>query len=178
MLLRATFTLFILSGIAHSLLSQEFRINNFGPNNYKASPNNYSGFEAADGFWYFANENGVLQYDGSRWELITISNYSSVHSLAQQPENLNRVYVGGNNEFGYLEKDSVSGNFEYHSLRTDSLGQLSEIWNIITLNGDVYFECREKIIKYNGERIVTFDVSNAYLFLIGDELFASIYDQG
>ncbi|MEM6522477.1 MAG: ATP-binding protein [Bacteroidota bacterium] len=161
------------------LIAQEFRINNFGPNNYKASPNNYYGLEANDGFWYFANENGVLQYDGSRWNLLSIDNYSSVHSLAQPNNDSVRIYVGGNNEFGYLDKDPDSGLYKYHSLKTESLGQLSEIWNIITIRNIVFFECREKILKYDGTLVEIYDESDdAYLFLSNNQLFASVYGKG
>ena len=119
MLLRAaTFLLLTAFSSSSLVLGQTLRINNFGPNNYKASPNNYSGIEATNGIWYFANENGVLEYDGSSWNLIPIDNYSSVHSLSQDPNNDHRIFVGGNNEFGYLEKDTSSLSYSYHSLRS------------------------------------------------------------
>ncbi|MEM7107462.1 MAG: ATP-binding protein [Bacteroidota bacterium] len=179
MLPRVAIFLFIYFSISYHLGAQGFEINNFGPNNYRASPNNYYGLETNNGFWYFANENGVLQYDGSRWELFAIDNYSSVHSLAQSPADSTRIYVGGNNEFGYLDLDARSGLYRYHSLRTASMGQLSEIWNIIIVGTNIFFECQEKILKYDGRKVEVYDESNnAYLFPIKDKLFASVYGQG
>ncbi|MEM9855877.1 MAG: ATP-binding protein [Bacteroidota bacterium] len=171
--------LLIYFAFVHTLFSQGFKINNFGPNVYKASPNNYFGFEAANGIWYFANENGILQYDGSLWKLIPIDNYSSVHSLAQLKGDTTKIYVGGYNEFGYIEKIADTESYQYHSLKKTSIGQLSEIWNIVTTDHSVYFECREKILKYDGKSIQVYDErDDVYLFLINERPFASIYGKG
>ncbi|WP_185154380.1 HAMP domain-containing sensor histidine kinase [Fulvivirga sp. M361] len=163
--------LLLLQGI--HLVAQEFEINNFGPNNYRAASDNYDGLEDSKGVWYFANENGVLTYNGSTWRLTTIRDYSSVHALYHQDSG--RIYVGGNNEFGYL-----TGEFKYVSLRglIDTSTAISEIWNIIEVADNIYFECREKIIRYDGKRAYEIGIQDGYLFQIGNELFASIYNQG
>ncbi len=157
--------------------AQEFEINNFGPNNYRAASDNYYGIESQEGIWYFANENGVLEYDGSAWNLITIKDYSSVHSLCETADG--RIYTGGNNEFGYLQKDSLN-NFSYSSLRhlIDTEDPISEIWNIILLGNDIYFECREKIIRYDGQKAHEIRMTDGYIFNIEDKLYASVYNEG
>ena len=157
--------------------AQEFEINNFGPNSYRAASDNYQGIESKNGTWYFANENGVLEYDGSRWELITIKDYSSVHALLETESG--KMYVGGNNEFGYIEKDSLD-SFAYTSLRhlVNMDDPISEVWNIISLGKDIYFECREKIIRYDGKKAFEIDITEGYIFKIDHFLYASIHNRG
>ena len=51
----------------------------------------------------FANNKGVLVFDGANWELIPLPNRTIVRSLAKGPQG--RIYVGGQDEFGYLDRD-------------------------------------------------------------------------
>src|SRR6056297_1146870 len=47
---------------------------------------------------YFANNSGVLEFDGTHWQLFPLSNRSVVRAVAV--DDSGRVYAGGFNDFG------------------------------------------------------------------------------
>lgn len=145
---------------------------------YKATSINYTGIENKDGSLFFANESGVLHYDGSEWALIPISNFSAVTALLKVGD---KIYIGGRNEFGYLQADSA-GVYQYHSLRDLlSLGEaekFSNIWQIARQGNDIYFQSLEVIMRYNGQQVFPIRLAKAFIFKINHQLYASAINKG
>lgn len=98
---------------------------------------------------YFANNNGLLQFNGSNWELFPLNNGMDVRSVFPS-HNRKKIYVAGINEFGYFMPDK-RGKLIYTCM-SDSLGELkhhiSNIWNIHENDNILYFQADKKIIKY------------------------------
>ncbi len=153
-------------------------IRNFKAEQYKASPTTYHGIELANKVTLFANENGVLQYDGSEWKIISLKNFSPAISLL---EDGNRIYVGGRNEIGYLEPNEM-GELEYTSLKPllDPEGNisLSDTWQIIKTEEGIYFETYEMILRYDGNSMHIIPLQSAYIFKVNRQLFASVEKKG
>ena len=56
-----------------------------------------------DDHWvYFANKNGMVQFDGNVWTVFPMNNFSDVRSVLASTTQ-KRIYAGGINEFGYYE---------------------------------------------------------------------------
>src|SRR5690606_41647879 len=53
------------------------------------------------GILYFANNDGLITFDGGYWKLYPLPNRTIVRSL--YIDDNDRVYVGGQGEFGYFE---------------------------------------------------------------------------
>lgn len=151
---------------------------NFEAGSYQATSINYSGTISDQGVAFIANESGVLEYDGSTWNLILLKNFSPAISLHLTA---NRIYVGGRNEFGYLELDSL-GAYQYVSLRNllilDTAESLDNIYQIEEIAGDIYFESYDMILRYDGKSIHKIQLKDAYIFKIGKQLFASAIEKG
>ena len=64
----------------------------------------------------FANRRGILTFDGQNWDIIKLPYIP--FALKKNPID-NKVYVGANNNYGYLERNSL-GVIEYKSLSTDT----------------------------------------------------------
>lgn len=143
---------------------------------YKATAFNYSAIEDEQGVVFFANESGVLQFDGSQWRLISIRNFSAANTLLKKGS---KIYVGGRNEFGFLEKDST-GFYSYNTLRDllklPDAEKLSDIWQIISLGDDIYFGSYDHILRFDGERVYNIPVNDAFIFKINNKVFASSKD--
>ena len=150
-------------------------INNFNTSNYQASSFNYAGIQSKDGIFYFANEDGILQYDGSEWRLYTIDSYSGVFSLVESTDN--RLYVGGFNEFGYALSDSTGG-LAYYSLRhhISSDSTIAQVWQTINHEGDIYFLSYERILRWDGSELHHIPLRDAFLFKVNSKLYASVFD--
>ncbi|MES2692047.1 MAG: hypothetical protein V4773_01150, partial [Verrucomicrobiota bacterium] len=58
----------------------------------------------ATGFVYVANQNGLLQFDGVRWQLIPLPRGGAVRSVAVGPDG--RVWLGGSGQICMLEADA------------------------------------------------------------------------
>lgn len=153
--------------------SDSLTFRNFEAGSYQATSINYTGTIDERGIAFFANESGVLEYDGSVWTLIPVKNFSPAIALHVVGS---RIYVGGRNEFGYLQLDSL-GAYEYVSLR-DLLTlkkeeTLTNIWQIEQVGEDIYFESMEMILRFDGETVHKIPLKGAYIFKIGEQLFAS-----
>lgn len=57
-------------------------IRNYPPKEYGALPQNWAIMQDLRGVMYFGNWNGVLEYDGATWRLISTPNKSGVRSFA------------------------------------------------------------------------------------------------
>ena len=77
---------------------------------------------------YFANDNGLLQFDGNVWSLYPLRNQSPLRAVLPS-SNMQRIYVGGINEYGYFEPGD-DGNLIYHCLSDTLDGDYRFLGNI------------------------------------------------
>lgn len=110
---------------------------------------------------YFANNDGLLEYDGVKWVIYPIHNQTNVRSVKYDSDN-DVIYAGAFNEFGYY-KLHENGQLQYHSL-TDKIApenkKFNEIWNIHKSGQDVYFQGDREIFKYHNNTISLFSFKN------------------
>ena len=85
---------------------------NYTRQEYGGHNQNWAVIQDKRGIIYVANNNGLLEFDGVSWRRIDVPNFT-VRSLAIDYNSI--IYVGGNDEFGYLAPDS-KGTLQYVSL--------------------------------------------------------------
>lgn len=109
-----------------------------------------------DNWVYFANKNGMLQFDGNGWTVFPLNNTSDVRSVlvSSSPK---RIYAGGINEFGYFEP-AADGSLAYHCMSDTldgSIRFLGNVWGIHEADNILYFQGDERVVKYlNGKYTV------------------------
>ena len=100
---------------------------NFSKDVYKGGTQTWDIVQGSGGVMYFANNSGVLEFDGREWKSYRLNNYTSVRSLfydRSEPA----LYAGGTNELGRFR--CMPDGVVYESL-LDSLNiSVTEIWNI------------------------------------------------
>ena len=107
-----------------------------------------------NGNWvYFANKNGMVQFDGNVWKVFPLNNFSDVRSvLASSIQK--RIYAGGINEFGYYEPGK-DGELVYHCMSDTLDGScrfLGNVWGIHEADNVLYIQGDSRIVKYlNGK---------------------------
>jgi serine phosphatase RsbU (regulator of sigma subunit) len=128
----------------------------------------------------FANRHGILTYDGQEWNSIEMSTIPYV--LKYREEN-KRVYVGGDNDYGYLEKDD-KGLYNYYSLVEDWEG-LGVITRIIFTDTTVYFYGEQSIYRHDLrnhllEKRFTMKGNNPFtgMFVTSKNTFINVYSKG
>src|ERR1700712_1179363 len=104
MLLRPfLFIMMILANVqvlfAQSYIGQRETIN-YEKKQYNAGTQNWKIKQDAQGRMYFANNEGVLVYDGAYWQLYPLPNKTIVWSI--EFGNDKRLYAGGQDEIGYF----------------------------------------------------------------------------
>jgi serine phosphatase RsbU (regulator of sigma subunit) len=92
----------------------------------------------------FANRRGILTFDGQSWNFIRIPTIT--YSIRYNPLE-KKVYVGGENNYGYITKDE-RGIYKYLSISGDSSG-VGLITKIIYTDSTVYFYGEQSISRHN-----------------------------
>ena len=118
------------------------------------------------GMAYFGDGGGILEFNGKEWNRINIPNSSMVRDM--DADTLGVIYVGGSNEFGFLQP-TRTGEMEYVSLSktvTDQNIKFYDIWKIICTSQGVYFCANEYVFRYLNKKVtiisVNFLVQDAY----------------
>ena len=147
------------------LNAQDFTpvVTNFSKNDYHASNQNWAVGQSDDGIMYFGNNQGLLQYDGSSWELHRMPQNKIVRSILVRG---NRIYVGSFEEFGYFEKIN-SGQLLYTSLSKKLVKyemKNDEIWTILELNKSIIFQSFTSYFTYNQQAAIGFRCPYTSLF--------------
>lgn len=126
-------------------------LRNYSPKEYGAQEQNWAVTQDARGVIYAGNNDGVLIYDGVRWQTVRVANGSAVRSLDVDAKGT--VYVGGRGDFGYLAADE-SGSARYVSL----LGQLpaadrnfKDVWRTMVTPEGVVFATFQQLMRYTPE---------------------------
>src|SRR6056297_3153428 len=102
---------------------------------------------------FFANNSGILEFDGTNWNLYPVSNRSIVRSVASGDDG--KIYAGAYNEFGYLQTIK-NGKRTYQSL-TDKIPNeykdFGEIWRIFPTENGVIFQSFTSVFFYKDDTI-------------------------
>jgi len=112
---------------------------------YKGGTQNWDINQDKNGILYFANNEGLLTFDGRHWNLYPLPHKTTVRSLKVSRDG--KIYVGAQDEIGYFFPDG-NGVLKFHSIRNlipvpDR--QFSDLWNIIELNDKLFFRTTNKI---------------------------------
>ncbi len=92
----------------------------------------------------FANRKGILAFDGQNWDLLKLPYIP--FALKKSPLD-NKVYVGANNNYGYLERNT-KGFIEYKSLSADT-ADIGIISKIIFTDTTIFFYGENSITRHS-----------------------------
>lgn len=141
------FILFFYPILSHSVVYWQRPIINYSRFEYKASNQNWSIAQNSKGWMYFANNKGLLEFDGVFWNIYPFG--QDIKARAVMPHG-NRVYVGGLGEFGFFAPD-VTGRLAYHPLsRRLKEKRTINVWKIHNSGNSVIFQADNSVYIYNG----------------------------
>lgn len=177
--LRYKILLLLLSPAYWSWAQEIPRVFNYLPESYHAQRQNWAVDQSQDLLMYFANNKGLLEYDGSHWQAFLLPNRSTVRSVACAGD---RVFCGGFSEFGYWKKEK-NGLLKYYSL-ADSLQEdrinKEEIWHIIAAGQRVLFQSFSTIYEYDYHKVTKYSPPGNMMFLqqVGGRLLFQVIEKG
>lgn len=140
-----------------SMVAQMPLLRNFTPQEYKGGTQNWGIDQQSDGSLLFANNNGLILFDGDSWASYQVPNFTNVRAVYYE-QSSDRIYVGATNEFGYFYSDGKTTGYRYKSLSTDVLKKIhnfGEIWNILNLGDEIAFQAKNHIFILHDNRKIT-----------------------
>jgi ligand-binding sensor domain-containing protein len=149
------FLLFFISWKATPQASNlgDYPVRHFSKRDYHAGTQNWDIIQDLNGLLYFANNEGVLRFDGVHWDLFPVRNKTIVRSLYAHPDG--RIFAGAQNELGYFFP-SANGVLTYHSLQhliPPSEQPIADVWDMVDYQGHIWFRTNQAVYRYDGNSI-------------------------
>ncbi len=155
-------------------------IRNYKRTDYQGGTHNWNIDQDKYGNLYFANNNGLFQFDGSSWHKYSLPNNSVIRCV--KIDDSGKIFVGGYNEFGYF-KSNLNGRFVYHSLSkflNKKKSAFDIIWKIHIHNNEVLFQSFESIfiLKNNTLKTLLPPSKLQFSFKAGNKLYFQDISKG
>tara|TARA_R110002012_G_scaffold321998_1_gene553301 strand:- start:27366 stop:30572 length:3207 start_codon:yes stop_codon:yes gene_type:complete len=151
-------------------------IQNYSAQEYKAGISNWDITQTSDGLFYFANLNGVLRYDGKEWKFTEIAGSKFVRAIHRDFNS--RIFVGSNDEFGYLDTDNFNNTY-YQSLSENfELERFGLVLQILSNKDDIFFITRNYLIRYRNNNFKYWPLNRGFGgFIHQENLYVKQVDQ-
>lgn len=155
-------------------------VRSYSVSNYNAGIQNWSIAQDERGIMYIGNNKGLLEFDGSRWELHELPTKNIVRAVYIGEGG--KIFVGSFEEFGYFERDSLDC-LVYHSLKDevkDFRFQNDEIWSIVLVQDEIVFQSFGSLFIYDGHTVRGIRTKSLplNLFQVGDTFYSQLINEG
>jgi len=154
-------------------------ISNYTKQQYKGGAQTRRVVQDAAGLLYFANDEGVLRFDGAKWKLYPLPNRSLVRSMQFGPDG--QLYVGGQDEVGYF-KPGTDGVLQFHSLKPllpAGSRSFADVWELFFVGNDLFFQTTNAIYHISGTTVRIYPDENwRFLGIIQGQLLAQSKKRG
>lgn len=157
-------------------------IKNYSTQDYHGGTQTWNVGQANNGILYFANNDGLLSYDGSYWRQYAVANKTVVRSILIDSIT-GHIYVGSQNDLGYFAP-GPGGDLVYTSLKRLIPGQYREfadVWHIAVTGNAVFFRTNQKIFQFFRDstvRVYQAPSEWRYMKKMGDHLLAQDRNEG
>lgn len=156
-------------------------ITNFSKTDYNAGTQNWSIQQDNKGIIYFANNKGLLEFDGTNWQTFPLLNGTIARSVNFDKNG--RIYFGGQNEVGYLESNE-NGKPIYTSLTPlfpEEFKSFEDVWKIFIQPNGIYFCSKKSIFLLKEDQIKVIKPKNEQFenfFKIDDKIYVQDLEEG
>lgn len=114
---------------------------------------------------YIANNEGLLVFDGTNWQVFPVPNKTILRSIGFGPGE--KLFAGAQDEIGYFTPDGV-GRLQFTSLKDKlpaSERNFTDVWQLEVSGDEVFFRTDTKIFKLSGEAFSVYPAQSAWLSL-------------
>ena len=153
----------------------------YSPGTYAAGNQNWMIAQDNLGYMYFANNEGLLEYNGSDWNLYPTPNETIMRSVKVIG---NRVYCGFYMDFGYWTR-KPDGRLAYTSLTKKIRKQIKDdeqFWNIVQYDRWVMFQSLMQIFIYDTKTgtftTISSDTGIHRVFTVNNTIFYQTFGSG
>ena len=155
-------------------------VKNYPRSVYMAGSQTWDIKQGSNGMMYFANNNGLLEYDGANWNVYPLPNLSVVRSLGNSDEGV--LYAGGYNEMGYYKIGS-GGGANYTSLLDlvpEEHVNFGDVWKIYNYQDGIIFQTYSQLMLYSEGKIDIIKAPSVFhfSFMINNEYYVNDMEKG
>jgi DNA-binding CsgD family transcriptional regulator len=147
------FLINVIQIVGQNISFSEPEIQNYDRFAYKGGTQTWDIVSTSNNRITVANNEGLLIFDGHKWEKYSLPNKTILRSVAFDPLT-QKIYTGGQDELGYFQADQ-NGKLIYTDLKLtipETFRQLEDVWNIAYVNKALYFRSLNKIYSYDGSQ--------------------------
>jgi ligand-binding sensor domain-containing protein/DNA-binding CsgD family transcriptional regulator len=171
--LKSLLFLFLFSGISLFLPAQQTvsfsEIQNFLSNHIPIDNQNWEMYQSpVSGYVYFANSNGLVEYNGISARTFSMPFRQGVRSV--YVNNSGVIFTGSFEDFGFWQNNN-KGVLNYKSLAQNAdVRKNDEIWNIFELNNTLFFQSFTTIYRFDSTGVLRIPGPSNMLFMfrVGD----------
>ncbi len=132
------------------------------------------------GLVYFANNDGLVEFDGKNWRTFPISSGSVLRSVKVSDDG--KIYVGAFGEFGYFSPDEI-GKLKFYPLQQfvpAMYRNFGDVWKIFILPQGVVFQSYEQLMIYSDDKITVIPASSMFhfSFFVNGEMYVNDQQDG
>lgn len=156
-------------------------IYNYAPSVYSGESQNWKICQAINQKIYFANNIGLLEFNGVVWQHYPLPNGAIVRAVNAKG---NTIYTGGFAEFGYWQADAFN-RLQYTSLSKRLPPkdiEDEEVWKIVFFDHWVLFQSLHKLYIYDSQHdrfhIVHSQNNLPKIFKVGEHIFFQKMNEG
>lgn len=138
---------------------------NYDNTTYSGGAHNWDIQRDLNGVMYFANDEGLLTFDGSRWKNYPLPNKTIVRSIKIGSDH--KIYAGGQGDFGFFAPNQ-NGKLVFTSLKEKipvRYRSFADIWNIQCVGSAVFFRTENNIFKWHNNKITILTTKTKWLFM-------------
>lgn len=176
------FVFLILQGLIFTVANaQGFseEIKSFKKIEYNAARQNWSVSLSSNGFVYFANHQGLLEFDGASWNLYKLPGETILRAVKVKNDSV--IYTSGYMELGYWKPDAY-GKLHYYSLTEkakDKFTKNIEFWNIACTDSIVYFQSFNQILAFHSDLVsVILPYFISVMNKVNDKILVAVRNKG
>ena len=153
----------------------------YNPVTYNAGNQNWMVSQDKNHILYFANNEGLLEYNGTVWTLYKSTNETIIRSVKAIDD---LIYTGSYMEFGYWKR-MTNGRLTYTSL-SDKIKNIiiddEQFWNILNFDKWVVFQSLNRIYIYDLEskkfKIISPKNSITKIFKTDSAIYFQVFNEG
>lgn len=120
---------------------------NYSDKEYNASPKNYDLVQDHRGIIYIANQEGILSFDGTYWNLTSLPNKTIPNTLDITANQ--QMVVAGNNIVGFLQANAI-GEQVFRTIKTGGWGNSKKIY---VVENQFYVSTDNSLLYYDGQQL-------------------------
>ena len=150
-------------------------IENYSRSDYNGGSQTWDILQGSNGMMYFANNEGLLEFDGSNWSIYSLPNGSNLRSVEQGEGNI--IYAGGYDELGFYEISEMGGA-KYSSLVyliPEDQRDFGDVWKIYRHPDGIIFQTYYQlfIFKDNNVEIIEAPFLFHFSYLVDNEYYVN-----